>query len=111
MGVQWMDAAVMTSAKSDEFVLSNLCHLGPPMQQPVLNTRAGEAEPEKINLGHNSEPSTDREAPPVLLPALGAHKAAPAPGMSWGVRGRGDGSAPSGWHAMNYGLALHPAIH
>lgn len=24
MGVQWVDAAVMTSAKSDEFVLSNL---------------------------------------------------------------------------------------
>lgn len=65
------------------------CHLSPPIHQPVLNARAGEAEPEKTNLGYNSvaaEPSTGRERPvgasPVLLPALGAHRAAPAPGIS-----------------------------
>lgn len=85
-----MDVAVMTTAKGDQFVLSNLCHLCPPVQQPVLKTRAGEAEPEKIILKKKPllapEPSSDRErpvdAPPSLLPALGAHNAAPAPRMS-----------------------------
>lgn len=86
-GSAWVDAAVMTSAKGDQFVLSNLCHLSAPTQQPVLKTRAGEAETEKITLDNkvlSAEPSSDRERPveasPLLLSALGAHRAAPAPG-------------------------------
>lgn len=71
-----MYLAVMTSAKDDQFVLSNLCHPSPPIQQPVLKTRAGEAEPEKIITSINllvPEPRTDRErlmdASPLLPPA------------------------------------------
>ena len=77
----------MTSAKDDQFVLSNLCHLSPPVKQPVLKTRAGEAEPEKIITRINHlvpEPRTDRgrptDASPVLLPASDVHGAVPAPG-------------------------------
>lgn len=65
-GSAWVDAAVMTSAKGDQFVLSNLCHLSAPTQQPVLKTRAGEAETEKITLDNkvlSAEPSSDRERP------------------------------------------------
>lgn len=50
-GSAWVNAAVMTSAKGDQFVLPNLRPLSPPIRQPVLKTRAGEAEAEKLILG------------------------------------------------------------
>jgi len=61
------------------------------------------------------EPRADRERPvdasPLLLPASHAHDAAPAPGVSRGVRSRGGGLDPSGWHVVNYVLALRTAVH
>lgn len=110
--------AVMASAKDDRFVLSNLCHLRSPVEQPVLKTRAGEAEPEKIITSINLRvpgPRTDRkrlmDASPLLPPTSDAPNAAPSPGVSRGIRSRGGGLDPSGWHAVNYVLALHTALH
>lgn len=110
--------AVMAPAKDDQFVLSNLCHRHSPMKQPVLKTRTGDAEPEKIITSINllvPEPRTNRErlmdVSPPLPPASDAPAAVPAPEVSRGVRSRGGGLDPSGWHAVNYVLALHTAIH
>lgn len=72
-GSAWVNLAVMTSAKDDQFVLSNLYHLSSPIQQPALKTRAGEAEPEKIIPTINllvPEPRTNRERPMDASPLL-----------------------------------------
>lgn len=68
--------AVMTSAKDDRFVLSNLCHLSSRVKQPVLKTRAGEAEPEKIITSINllvPAPRTERERPVDASALLSCH--------------------------------------
>lgn len=110
-GSAWVHLAAMTSAKDDQFVLSNLSH---PVKQLILQTRTGEAEPEEIIPSINflvPEPRTGRELmnPPPFPPS--PFGATPAPRVSRGAGSRRGRLDPSGWHVVNYVLALHTAAH